>query len=65
MSGALDEVEFMVRAYPWLINRRSLKRNRTAEEEARHYGQSQVVAFLEEFARDWETRESNTVDDFT
>jgi hypothetical protein len=64
MSGALEEVKLMVRAYPWLIDRRSPKRNRTAEEEAKHFERFEVVAFLEKFANDWERRESNTVDDF-
>ena len=54
----------MVQASPWFIDRRSLKRNRTAAAEARHFERFEVVVFLEEFANDWEKRDSNTVDDF-
>ena len=64
MSGDLEAVKFIVRAYPWSVDRRSMKRNRTALEEAEHYGQSNVKDFLEGFAAEWATRESNTVDDF-
>ena len=54
----------MVQASQWFIDRRSLKRNRTAAAEARHFERFEVVVFLEEFANDWEKRDRNTVDDF-
>ncbi|NKB70071.1 MAG: hypothetical protein GKR89_23610 [Candidatus Latescibacteria bacterium] len=46
MTGRTDLVEMQLDEYESLIDRRSLKRNRTPLEEATHYGQWQVVQRL-------------------
>lgn len=44
--GEVELVKQFVTAYPPLIHARSLKRNRTAREEAQHFGQEEIVQLL-------------------
>lgn len=48
--GEVEIVREFITAYPPLIKARSLKRNRTAKEEAEHHNQAEVVELLETYA---------------
>lgn len=50
ICGKLEIVEAEIRAYRPLLERRSIKRNRTPLEEATEHQQAQVVKLIEDFA---------------
>lgn len=51
ICGELETVESQIKAYRPLLERKSIKRNRTPLEEATEHQQDQVVEFLEELMK--------------